>query len=161
MADQATSQRIRKLDPAELTWANERYAEIDFLPSPATDFIAVVHSGDTPAALGRVTQLSATAGELGGMYVFPGFRGLGIAKQLVNYLVKHPGLETLFCMPFERLRGLYMSAGFALQPIDATVPEKVLSKHAWCNTHYGERVLLMSRGNALPSNKSLERTLEK
>jgi GNAT superfamily N-acetyltransferase len=160
MADQPTSQRIRRLEPTELAWANERYAEIDFLPSPATDFIAVVHSGGTPAALGRVTQVTVTSGELGGMYVFPGFRGLGIARRLVNYLVQQSGLETLFCMPFERLRDFYMSAGFELQPIDTTVPQEVLSKHAWCNSHYGERVLLMSRGGALPSNKSLERTRE-
>jgi GNAT superfamily N-acetyltransferase len=161
MAEGATSQRIRRLDPAELAWANERYAEIDFLASPATDFIAVAHSGGTPVALGRVSQVSATAGELGGIYVFPEFRGLGIAKRLVDFLVHQCGLETLFCLPFERLHGLYILAGFALQPIDATVPEKVLGKHAWCNSHYGERVLLMSRGNTLPSNKSLERTRDR
>jgi GNAT superfamily N-acetyltransferase len=160
MADQGLSERIGRLDPADLAWANERYAEIDFLPSPATDFIAVAHFGGTAAALGRITQVTATAGELGGVYVFPEFRGLGIATRLVNYLVQQSGLETLFCMPFERLRGLYMSAGFAHQPIDATVPEKVLGKHAWCNSHYSERVLLLSRGNELPSNKLLERTVE-
>ena len=145
MAGQSTSPRIRNLGPGELAWANERYAEIDFLPSPASDFIAVVHCGATPAALGRVTQLTATSGELGGMYVFPGYRGLGIATRLVDYLVRECGLETLFCLPFEHLRGLYVRAGFELQAIDATVPEKVLSKHAWCNSHYSEKVLLMSR----------------
>jgi len=145
MAEQAASQRIGRLDPAELAWANERYAEIGFLPSPATDFIAVVHLGDTRAALGRVSQVTATTGELGGIYVFPEFRGLGIANRLVEYLVHECRLETLFCLPFESLRNVYAKEGFRLQSIDATVPAKVISKLEWCNSHYSERVLLMSR----------------
>lgn len=140
------SLRIERLDPGQLDWANERYAEIDFLPSPPSDFIAIVHVDGNPAALGRVTQLTATSGELGGMFVFPAFRGLGISRQLVDYLVAECGLETLFCLPFEKLQALYSACGFLLHPVEATVPEKVLSKHAWCNSHYAERVLLMSRG---------------
>ncbi|MBL8300859.1 MAG: GNAT family N-acetyltransferase [Rhodanobacteraceae bacterium] len=147
MAEQAVSLQIKRLDPSELAWANERYAEVDFLPSPATDFVAVVFVGDNPAALGRVTQLTATVGELGGMYVFPEFRGSGIAKQLVDYLVAECGLDTLFCLPFEKLHDLYAASGFLLHPPNDIVPEKVLSKHAWCNLHYPDRVLLMSRGS--------------
>lgn len=145
MAVQTMSLRIEKLDPTKLAWANERYAEIDFLPSPNTDFVAVVFVDETPAALGRVTQLAATSGELGGMYVFPEFRGLGIARHLVDYLVAECGLSTLFCLPFEKLRDLYAASGFLPHPVDAPVPEKVSSKHAWCNSYYPERVLLMSR----------------
>lgn len=140
------SLRIERLGPEKLDWANERYAEIDFLPSPPSDFIAIAYADDNPAALGRVTQLTASSGELGGMFVFPGFRGLGISRRLVDYLVAECGLETLFCLPFEKLEALYAACGFLLHPVEATVPQKVLSKHAWCNSHYSERVLLMSRG---------------
>ena len=146
MAEETMLLGIEKLDPTKLAWANERYTEVDFLPSPDTDFVAVALVDGTPAALGRVTQMTATSGELGGMYVFPEFRGLGIAKLLVEYLVAECGVPTLFCIPFEKLRDLYAASGFLPHPTDAPVPEKVLSKQAWCNSYYPERVLLMSRG---------------
>jgi hypothetical protein len=48
---------------------------------------------------------------------------------------------------------LYASAGFAAQPADAKVPEKVLHKHAWCNSHYPKPVLLLYRdGMATPGD---------
>lgn len=147
MADQTTTPRMRRLDPAELAWANERYAGIDFLPSPATDLVAVAFVDGNPAALGRVTGLTEASGELGGIYVFREFRGLGIAKCLIDYLVAECGLETLFCLPFEHLRDMYAAAGFAVQSADETVPQKARDKHAWCNAHYPEPVLLMLRGS--------------
>lgn len=146
MASQTTSLRIRRLYPAELAWANERYAEVDFLPSPATDLVALALIDDSPAGLGRVSTLTETSGELGGMYVFPRFRGLGIARCMIDYLVGECDLEALFCLPFEHLHDLYAAAGFSLQTFDETVPHKAREKHAWCNSHYPERVLLMSRG---------------
>lgn len=146
MADQTELLRIRRLDPAELAWANERYAEVDFLPSPATDLIALALIDGCPAGLGRVTRFTGTSGELGGMYVFSRFRGLGIAKCMIDYLVGECHLETLFCLPFEHLHDLYAAAGFSLQPPDETVPHEAREKHAWCNSHYPEAVLLMSRG---------------
>ena len=145
MTDKTISLQIRRLDASELGWANERYAEIDFLPSAETDLIAVALAGGTPAGLGRITRLTADSGELGGMYVFPTLRGSGIAKRLIDYLVAECSMKTLFCLPFEHLRDLYAAAGFLPQPVDGTVPPKVLDKYAWCNSHYTERVLLMVR----------------
>ena len=139
---------IQKLDAAELAWANDRYAEVDFLPSSTTDFIAVALVDGKPAALGRVTEVAPRTGELGGMYVFPGFRGLGIAKHLIDYLVAECGLEALFCLPFDHLANLYASAGFLPHSGDTPVPDKVQSKHAWCNAHYPDPVLLMVRGSS-------------
>lgn len=141
------SLHIQKLDAAELAWANDRYAEVDFLPSSATDFIAVARVDGMPAALGRVTEVAPRTGELGGLYVFPEFRGLGIAKHLIDYLVAECGLETLFCLPFDHLANLYASAGFSPHSGDVPVPDKVLNKHAWCNAHYSNPVLLMVRGS--------------
>jgi len=146
MANRTTPPQLRRLEPTELAWANERYAEVDFLPSPATDLVAVALVGGTPAALGRVTRLTEASGELGGMYVFPEFRGLGVASRMIDYLVSECGLKLLFCLPFEHLHDMYTAAGFAVQPPDETVPQKVRDKHVWCNAHYPERVLLMSRG---------------
>lgn len=142
----SVSLHIRKLEQAELTWANERYAEVDFLPSTTADLVAVVLMDGEPAALGRVTDLGSEVGELGGMYVFPRFRGLGIARQLIEYLVAECCIGTLFCLPFEPLQDLYASTGFSLHSGGGNVPERILRKLAWCNSHYPERVLLMFRG---------------
>lgn len=149
MAGKATLLQIRRLDPSELGWANKRYTEIDFLPSASTDMIAVALAGGIPAGLGRVAWLTATAGELGGIYVFPALRGSGIAKRLVSYLIAECGMETLYCLPFEHLHDLYAAAGFMPQPVDGTIPAAVRSKYAWCNSHYPERVQLMARRSNL------------
>ena len=142
------SMHVRKLEQAELAWANERYAEVDFLPSTAADFVAVVLMDGERAALGRVTDLGNNVGELGGMYVFPKFRGRGIAKHLVDHLVAECDIDTLFCLPFKPLLHLYASSGFSLHPGGEGVPERISHKHAWCNLHYPERVLLMFRDTA-------------
>ena len=150
MHEVATPLRLRRLEPGELPWANARYAEVDFRPSTRDDLVLVGHVDDQPAALGRITPLGPGFGELGGILVFPAFRGRGLARPLVERLVEEGGLATLFCLPFESLRGLYAACGFRPHPPGAPVPEKVLAKHAWCNAHYAEPVLLLSRTRSSP-----------
>jgi GNAT superfamily N-acetyltransferase len=136
---------VRKLAPSELGWANLRYKEVDFLPSPSSDLVAVAELQGIAAGLGRVTEVAPGIGELGGMYVFPEHRGGGLSKSLIQFLISESGFETLYCLPFEHLDGLYESVGFkACQP-SALVPAKVLEKHVWCNAHYPKSVLLMCR----------------
>ena len=139
--------RVRKLRSDELDWANQRYRQVDFLPSPPSDLIAVAEVAGTPAGLGRVTPLSEIAGELGGMYVFPEHRGAGISSALVRHLIDESGLDTLYCLPFEHLRALYEGLGFRLVPPDQRVPDHVARKHLWCNRHYPDPVLMMRRDN--------------
>lgn len=136
---------IRRLAPSELAWANARYEEVDFLPSLASDLVAVAEVNGTLAGLGRVTEIAPGMGELGGMYVFQEHRGTGISRSMIQFLFRESGLETLYCLPFEHLSDLYRSVGFeACQP-SASVPLKVLEKHRWCNAHYRDSVLLMCR----------------
>jgi GNAT superfamily N-acetyltransferase len=136
---------IRKLTPPELHWANSRYEEVDFLPSPASDLIAVAEVHGAAAGLGRVTEVAQGIGELGGMYVFPEHRGTGLSKSLIQFLINESGLEALYCLPFENLYGLYEAVGFKACLPSALVPAKIVEKHAWCNAHYPEPVLLMRR----------------
>ncbi len=136
---------IRKLTASELEWANARYAEVNFLPSPASDLVAIAEIQGTSAGLGRVTQVAPDIGELGGMYVFPEHRGAGVSRSLIEFLVSESNLGTLYCLPFEHLDALYQSAGFKPCQLGAAVPDKVLEKHAWCNAHYPDSVLLMCR----------------
>lgn len=134
---------VRRLDPSERDWANARYSEIDFLPSPASDLIAIADVGGEPAGLGRVTPLHDSRGELGGMYVFPAHRGAGVSRQLIRYLMRESGLDVLYCLPFEHLQALYAAEGFQACEPDDQVPPKVREKHAWCNSHYADPVCLM------------------
>jgi hypothetical protein len=64
---------------------------------------------------------------------------------LIRFLISESGLETLYCLPFEHLDGLYESMGFQICSPNAMIPAKVLEKLAWCNAHYPEPVLLMRR----------------
>jgi GNAT superfamily N-acetyltransferase len=134
---------IRKLAAAELEWANSRYSEVDFLPSTQSDIVAVAEIDGVAAGLGRLTHVGRDITELGGMYVFAEHRGLGVSKSLIEFLISTAGVGTLYCLPFEHLRGLYASAGFETCLPGESVPEKVLRKHAWCNAHYPYAVLLM------------------
>ncbi|RNF82184.1 GNAT family N-acetyltransferase [Montanilutibacter psychrotolerans] len=140
---------VRWLTASELEWANSRYAEVDFLPSPASDLVAVAELNGTAAGLGRVTHIAPGIGELGGMYVFPEHRGVGASKSLIQFLISQSNLATLYCLPFEHLDGLYQAAGFKPCDPGPSVPGKVMEKHAWCNARYPDPVLLMCRA-ALP-----------
>lgn len=146
---------VRQLKAHELDWANQRYAEVDFLPSPPTDYIAVAELDGVPAGLGRVTRLGPDVGELGGMYVFPEQRGAGVSRALIAHLIACAGAARLYCLPFEELLALYASAGFKARAADATVPDKVLRKHAWCNSHYPKPVLLLYRDGPATSAEKI------
>lgn len=136
---------VRQLQADELTWANGRYAEIDFLPSAPEDYIAVAEDDGQPAGLGRLVRVADDARELGGMYVFPERRGGGAARAIIAHLIDASGGDTLYCLPFGHLRALYESFGFQVQPPTPATPGKVREKLSWCNCHYGQEVLMLVR----------------
>jgi GNAT superfamily N-acetyltransferase len=140
----------------DLAWANARYAEIDFLPSKAADLIAIASVDGVAAGLGRVVDVADGEGELGGMYVLDGFKGLGLARQIIAFLLNNSHCRTLYCLPFAELAAVYQSMGFlsvAGAAAHAAVPEAVAAKHRWCNTHYGRPVLLLRRDTPTPPHR--------
>ncbi|WP_028312310.1 GNAT family N-acetyltransferase [Derxia gummosa] len=140
-----TTPHLARLPDADLAWANARYAEVDFLPSDASHFLALAMLDGERAGLGRVVPVSATAGELGGMVVLPAFRGRGVADALVGFLVAQSRFAELFCIPFADLVPLYARHGFVTLPDDAPAPAPVADKLAWCRAHYPRAVALMRR----------------
>ncbi len=134
----------------DLAWANARYAEIDFLPSKAVDQIAIARVDGVAAGLGRVVAVADGEGELGGMYVLDGFKGLGLARRIIAFLQDNSGCHTLYCLPFAELAALYQSMGFTPVADDAAVPAAVAAKHRWCNSHYAKPVLLLRRVEPTP-----------
>jgi N-acetylglutamate synthase-like GNAT family acetyltransferase len=137
--------KIRKLHASELSWANERYAEINFVPSSESDFIAVAELNGIKAGLGRVTAVNDGIGELGGMVVLPEFRGQAIAAKIVEFLLSNCGISSLYCIPFSHLQKFYRRFGFL--PVDQTisVPMVVAEKYTWCHRTYDTPVALLYR----------------
>jgi len=103
---------IRQMQTNELPWVNQQYQEIEFKFSGSDDFIAIAEVSGVRAGIGRVVYLTEQQGELGGMYVLPGFRGHSLASEIVKYLISESGCTQLFCIPFTHLRGLYQKLGF-------------------------------------------------
>ncbi|MDC4723764.1 GNAT family N-acetyltransferase [Acinetobacter baumannii] len=124
---------------------NERFAEIDFVPSHHDELIVLASIDEKIVGQGRVVGIDANSGELGGIYVFPGNEGLGIARKVVDFLIKNSDFSMLYCLPFAELEGFYGSMGFAAVKDMAQIPEAVLKKHEWCNSNYDKPVLLLER----------------
>ena len=136
---------IRRTLPHELADVNAWYAQVDFKPSSAHDFVALARIDGVAAGLGRVVATGDDTAELGGMLVFPAFRGHGLSKAIIDFLIHSTDFNVLYCLPFAELEALYQSAGFVRVPANAAVPPPVLEKHQWCKQFYPKPVLLMVR----------------
>ncbi|HEM7136860.1 TPA: GNAT family N-acetyltransferase [Acinetobacter baumannii] len=136
---------LRFANTADLKAINERYAEIDFVPSHDDELIVLASISEKTVGQGRVVGIDANSGELGGIYVFPGNEGLGIARKVVDFLIKNSDFSMLYCLPFAELEGFYGSMGFAAVNDMAQVPKAILKKHEWCNSNYDKPVLLLER----------------
>lgn len=134
---------IRPANNDDLRWANDRYAEVDFVPSTAADQLVVARLGDDRVGVGRVVPVGPGVGELGGMYVAPAARGRGVADGIVRRLLATTSAQTLFCIPFTDLYGLYERCGFRRVDDLQGLPEPVATKLAWCRAHYDQPVSLL------------------
>ena len=134
---------MRTPAPDELGWINARYRAIDFLPCAPHDAVVIAEVDGASAGLGRIVVIDARVGELGGMVVFDGFRGAGLAKRIIARLLQTPDHDHLYCLPFGKLESLYAGFGFQRVTELAGVPVKVRDKYAWCAEFYAEPVLLM------------------
>jgi N-acetylglutamate synthase-like GNAT family acetyltransferase len=136
---------IRRAEESELDWINEKYDEIDFVHSKLDQgLIAIAEVDGKRAGIGRLIDIDEDNGELSGMYVFDEFRGLGVSRQIVSFLLENRGqIENIFCLPFVHLEKLYKSFGFERSESIENAPKKVRDKFEWCNEHYEHEVLLL------------------
>lgn len=134
---------LRLVTTNELAAVNRRYDEIGFVASHEGELIVLASHDEKVLGQGRVVKIDAENGELGGIYVFPGNEGLGIARRIVDFLIKNAELSILYCLPFAELEGFYRSMGF--RPVTGMdkIPEAVTKKHQWCNVTYDKPVLLL------------------
>lgn len=149
MPDAATrdtaAPQVTVLGTVDLPWANARYAEIDFQPSGPRDLVAVARVDGERAGLGRLVPVDAQAGELGGIYVLPPFRGRQVARAVVSFLLAQSPYRRLYCLPFAHLESFYRGFGFAPPAAQDALPPAVAEKLAWCARRYADPVRLLVR----------------
>ncbi|HVE69793.1 MAG TPA: GNAT family N-acetyltransferase [Thermoanaerobaculia bacterium] len=135
---------LRTARPEETGWINEQYARAGFIPSDASDQVVIAELDGERAGIGRLVDAGGTAYELGGMYVLDRFRGAGIARAIVEELLRRAGDLDVYCIPFADLEAFYASAGF--HGIEAVgVPQKIIEKLEWCEREIARAVILMKR----------------
>lgn len=135
--------RLRLAETHESSWINDRYAEVHFLPSDLGREIVVIAELDGQrAGLGRLVPAGENVMELGGMLVFEHFRGRGVARAIVEELIRRARDADVYCVPFADLEAFYASCGFRATAPDAA-PAKVREKYEWCVREMDRAVTLM------------------
>ena len=135
---------LRTLRDDERDWANARYRELRFSPSPPGTTGVVAELGGARVGLGRLLALAPDVLELGGIWTAEAARGRGVARQVVEALLAAwPRRGQLWCIPFEHLVGFYQSCGFrpAAQPWPAAIAAKVDG----CGAVHAAAVVVLAR----------------
>jgi len=138
---------ITPVKKSEIDWVNARYQEIGFVESDYDkEHIVIAKVEGQRAGLGRLVQIDDDNLELGGIYTFAGFRGMGVADHIVRSLCQdNPfGAAVIWCLPFENLLRFYARFGFKKHQSGA-IPEAVKTKLDWCNAEgrYEQEVVLL------------------
>lgn len=130
--------QIRPAKQPEITWINSSYDEVGFAHSSfEKEIIAIAEINGQRAGLGRLVTIDVNHFELGGIYVFEAFRGQGIARKIVEFLLKaSPPSKSIYCIPFEHLVPFYREFGFIPCVTLEQIPQEILAKCRWCKDRY-------------------------
>ncbi|MGZ5432203.1 MAG: GNAT family N-acetyltransferase [Thermoanaerobaculia bacterium] len=141
---------LRTATPDDAGWIQEQYEKVHFIPSDlARDTVVVAEVDGERVGIGRLVPAGDGACELGGMFVDDAVRGRGIARAIVDELIRRAGSQDVYCVPFADLEALYAAAGFRrIEPVD--VPDKIQEKLDWCAREIDRAVILMKLANELP-----------
>jgi N-acetylglutamate synthase-like GNAT family acetyltransferase len=142
---------VKQAERSQMEWINSKYDEVMFVKSNfENEYIVIAKVENENAGLGRLVKIDNENLELGGIYVFPDFRGLGIAEKIVRNLCDKNPFEklTIWCLPFENLLSFYSKFGFKNYK-EKNTPEKVAIKLNWCNSNnkYTKKVILLTKIN--------------
>lgn len=143
---------IRKAKSIEVDWVNQQYEMVSFKPSNfETETIAIAEKDQQKIGIGRLVQLSDKCFELGGIFVFEKFRGLGVARDIVEFLkLEAPSESMIYCLPFKKLDGFYKSCGFKEINTQTIIPKTIRVKFNWSNQFYTQEVSLLFLKKATP-----------
>ena len=115
----------------DMDWVNAKYDEVDFLHSNyRNEFIVIAEVNKEKAGLGRLVKIDERNIELGGIYVYPEFRGFGVAEKIVSKLCDDNPFNTpaIWCLPFKNLLDFYARFGFQIYSKGA-IPEEIRKKY--------------------------------
>lgn len=137
--------KIRRAEQSDMDWVNKCYDEADFVHSHfENEIIAIAEYSGMKAGLGRLVTLDDHNLELGGMFVLDAFRGKGIARAIVYYLLEQiHSAKTIYCIPFEHLLSFYKECGFISCKDASKAPPKLLDKYHWCKAKYNQPTALL------------------
>ena len=138
---------IRSAKREDMDWVNAMYEEIQFKKSCLeNEFIVIAKTEGENSGLGRLVIIDDDNIELGGIYVLPNYRRLGIAEKIVGHLCQNNPFKNkiIWCLPFENLLGFYSKFGFR-NVNENYIPEQIMKKYDWCNTNgkYKEKVCIL------------------
>lgn len=136
--------KIRHALKNEMEWINARYDEVQFVHSHFdNEIIAIAEINGEKAGLGRLVKVDENSLELGGIYVFPPFRGQGIAAGIVDFLLTcaMPN-SNIYCIPFADVSHFYKKYGF--MTAEKIIPEQIMEKYLWCKKFYDKDVELLT-----------------
>ncbi len=129
---------VRAAKKSEIEWINNKYDEVEFVHSTFDkEVIAIAELNNQKIGIGRLVTIDENNLELGGVYVFKDFRGQGIARTIVEFLLKSSkSKQNIYCIPFQHLASFYQAFGF-IQCVDLDrVPKEILTKYLWCKDQY-------------------------
>lgn len=134
---------LRTATPDDAGWIQEQYEKVHFIPSDlARDTVVIAEVDGRRAGIGRLVPAGDGACELGGMFVDDAFRGRGIARAIIDELIRRAGSLDVYCVPFADLEALYAAAGFRrIEPVG--IPEGILRKLEWCAREIDREVVVM------------------
>ena len=130
--------QVRRAEKSEISWVNKCYDEVKFVHSTFDrEVIAIAEVNGQKAGLGRLVTINGEILEMGGMYVFEDFRGKGVARKIVEFLLEHSiPAQTIYCIPFEYLVPFYKQFGFVPCSSFDQAPKELLEKYLWCKEKY-------------------------
>jgi GNAT superfamily N-acetyltransferase len=136
--------KLRLATPDDERWINERYASVHFQTSDlARDLMVVAEVDGVTAGIGRLVPSGEAACELGGMHVLEEFRGRGIARAIVDELLRHAGGREVYCIPFADLEPIYAAAGFVRIERRDDHPAHIREKLEWCEREIPHRPVIL------------------
>lgn len=125
---------IRTAYKEELFWVNDQYKKVNFEPSVfENEVIALALINGKKAGLARLIRKGELNRELSGVLVLEPFRGKGIAKKLVEFIIHKSANKDLYCLAFSNLKEFYENFGF-LSIEQSQLPLEFLEKFKQCNT---------------------------
>jgi GNAT superfamily N-acetyltransferase len=136
---------IRLAERSEIEWINKCYDDVEFVHSNFDkEIIAIAEVNGEKAGLGRLVTIDGENLELGGMYVFEAFRRLGIARKIVDFLLRYASAsQSTYCIPFEHLITFYKQSGFVPCTNFEQVPKELFEKYLWCKEKYPQPTSLL------------------